>query len=40
MKFLIWAWDYLTRAEVAEQTALSLVQTREFVEACERPWPQ
>ena len=31
---------YLTRAEVAEQTALSLVQTREFVEACERQWPQ
>ena len=29
---------YLTRAEVAEQTALSLVQTREFVEACERQW--
>jgi hypothetical protein len=31
---------YLTRQEVAEQTALSLVQTREFVEACERQWPQ
>ena len=30
---------YLTRAEVAEQTALSLLQTREFVEACERQWP-